>query len=187
MSLKFTGVSQNVWWFLETSGNHWILRTMSDHTRKSANVRQKCMVLLAKCWNHWQSLIKFVKVEKVHRRLQNRMKLVKLDKAYQCLQSLSECYLEWSANMCIIPQQIMMILRNWPRSSWCKPRSTFKMWTIPKEIITVFIKTIRGRKNPSINQILKIEISMVTKTMTIFITEIIEIDTKNLITSLMEL
>ena len=52
---------------------------------------------------------------------------------------------------------------------------------------TVFIKTTRGRKNPSINQILKIEISMVTKTMIIFIIETTEIGIKNLITSLMEL
>ena len=44
----------------------------------------------------------------------------------------------------------------------------------------------RLQTNPSINQIPKIEIITVTKTMIITITETTEIDIKNLITSLME-
>ena len=45
----------------------------------------------------------------------------------------------------------------------------------------------RLQTNLSINQIPKIEIITVTKTMIIFTTEILEIDIKNLTTSLMEL
>ena len=51
---------------------------------------------------------------------------------------------------------------------------------------TVFIKMTKELTNPLINQILKIEISMVKKTMIIFITGIIEIGIKNLTMNLME-
>ena len=45
--------------------------------------------------------------------------------------------------MCIIPEQIVMILRKWLRSSCCQQGPTIKMCMIPYEIITAFIKTMK--------------------------------------------
>ena len=48
-----------------------------------------------------------------------------------------------TSNMCMIPSQIMIILRKWLRSSCCQQGPTIKTRIIPYEIVAAFIKSLK--------------------------------------------